>query len=77
MVVVGEKVQTQSSVQGDQKMRTAEFNKWVKEGGELPQDLTSKEKEHLEALGWEENRQWYEDGQLILDEEWFNGNKIR
>ena len=44
-------------------MRTEEINKWIEEGGDLPQDLTQEEKEHLTKLGWsfEENR--YENGE--------------
>ena len=45
-------------------MRLKQISKWIEEGGDLPQDLTPKEKEHLEGLGWKENRQWYENGQL-------------
>ena len=58
-------------------MRLKQINKWIEEGGELPQELTQEEKEHLEALGWEEDREWYGNGQLWLDEEWFYGNRIK
>ena len=42
-------------------MRTAEINKWINEGGSLPQDLTQEEKDHLTKLGWsvEEGGEFY------------------
>ena len=49
-------------------MRTEEIRKWIEEGGELPQELTQEEKEHLEALGWKENRRWNDKGQLWWEE---------
>ena len=33
-------------------MRKAEINKWINEGGSLPQDLTQEEEDHLIRLGW-------------------------
>jgi len=45
-------------------MRSEEIRKWIEEGGDLPQDLTSKEKEHLKGLGWKAHREWYSNGQL-------------
>ena len=56
-------------------MRTAEINKWIEEGGDLPQDLTSKEKEYLEELGWKTSENWFENGQRSYVENYLNGQK--
>ena len=45
-------------------MRTEEINKWIEEGGDLPQELTQEEKEHLEGLGSKARRGWHDNGQL-------------
>ena len=56
-------------------MRTAEINKWIKEGGDLPEDLTKEEKEYLEELGWKTSEDWFANGQRFYVENWLNGQK--
>ena len=44
-------------------MRIEEINKWIDEGGSLPQDLTLEEEVHLRKLGWGVRRDWHSYGQ--------------
>ena len=69
-------------------MRIKEINKWIDEGGALPQDLTQEEEEHLTKLGWSvkgalhhNGQKWYEHRYLHGKEHgkhegwWVNGQK--
>ena len=56
-------------------MRTEEVNKWVQEGGPLPQDLTQEEKEHLAKLGWSVEEEWYSNGQKWWERHYLYGKK--
>ena len=56
-------------------MRTKEINKWVQEGGPLPQDLTQEEKEHLAKLGWAIDAALYNDGQKWWEEHYLHGKE--
>ena len=54
-------------------MRLKQIRKWIEEGGELPQDLTLKEKEHLEGLGWKAHRSLFDNGQLEHEYNFLHG----
>jgi len=56
-------------------MRTKEINKWIEEGGSLPQDLTQEEKDHLTKLGWIVDEHWHSNGQKSYEWNWFHGMK--
>jgi len=56
-------------------MRKAEINKWIDEGGSLPQDLTQEEKDHLTKLGWSVNDHWWGNGQKSYEWNWFHGKR--
>ena len=56
-------------------MRAAEIDKWIKEGGDLPEDLTKEEKEYLEELGWETSEKWFENGQKRYVYNYLNGQR--
>jgi antitoxin component YwqK of YwqJK toxin-antitoxin module len=56
-------------------MRLKQIRKWLEEGGDLPQDLTPKEKEHLEGLGWKARRQWHRSGQLEQEYSFLHGKE--
>ena len=56
-------------------MRAAEINKWIKEGGDLPEGLTKEEKEYLEELGWKTSERWFDNGQKHYVYNYLNGQK--
>jgi len=48
-------------------MRKQELDNWIKNGGDLPQNLTEDEKSYLKGLGWEVNEASYANGQKHWD----------
>ena len=56
-------------------MRSEEINKWINEGGSLPEDLTQEEKDHLTNLGWSVDVRWYSNGQKWYEHHWLQGEK--
>jgi len=54
-------------------MRIEEINKWIDEGGSLPEDLTQEEKEHLTKLGWREQQGWRSNGQKWSEMHFLHG----
>ena len=56
-------------------MRKAEINKWIEEGGSLPQDLTEEEKDHLTKQGWSPLQGRYDNGQKYYEYNWLHGKK--
>ena len=54
-------------------MRTAEINKWIEEGGSLPQDLTQEEEDHLTKLGWSVDVRWRSNGQKWYEADYLHG----
>ena len=54
-------------------MRTEEINKWIDEGGDLPQDLTQEEEEHLTKLGWSVKGALHHNGQKWWVQHYLHG----
>ena len=56
-------------------MRTAEINKWIDEGGSIPEDLTQEEKDHLTKLGWSVEEEWHPNGQKWCEQHFLHGKE--
>jgi len=56
-------------------MRIKEINKWIDEGGSLPQDLTQEEEEHLTKLGWSVKGALHHNGQKWYEWNYLHGMK--
>ena len=56
-------------------MRTEEIDKWVQEGGDLPQELTEDEKAYLTKLGWTTMVMEYLNGQKEFERHYLHGKK--
>ena len=56
-------------------MRSEEINKWIDEGGSLPQDLTQEEHRHLSRLGWRKVVMEYDNGQKEFEHHFLHGKE--
>ena len=56
-------------------MRIKEINKWINEGGSLPQNLTEEEKDHLTKLGWSLKEEWHGNGEKWYEQHYLHGKR--
>jgi len=54
-------------------MRKQELDRWLKDGGDLPENLTEDEESYLEENGWLCNRTYYENDFLVREEHYLDG----
>jgi hypothetical protein len=56
-------------------MRSEEINKWIDEGGSLPEELTQEEHKYLSRLGWMTMAMEYDNGQKEFEWHFLHGKK--
>jgi len=54
-------------------MRKEQLDNWIESGGELPENLEENEKDYLKSLEWEEDREWYGNGQKLSEGYFLHG----
>ena len=56
-------------------MRKQELDSWIKNGGDLPENLTVDEKSYLKDLGWTIEENWWRCGQRSCERYMLHGKK--
>ena len=51
-------------------MRKEQLDNWIKNGGQLPENLEESEKDYLKSLGWHQERGWYDVDYGMKQLEW-------
>ena len=56
-------------------MRSEEINRWIDEGGSLPEELTQEEHKYLSRLGWMTMAMEYDNGQKEFEWHFLHGKR--